>query len=118
MSQPHAAPSQVVQIAPLGDQLPASVSTAIFKAAQLEVVRLVLPAGKSMNEHTAPGEITLYCLEGLVRFQSSGTEQPMRAGDFVHLAAGAPHSLRAEQDSSLLLTLCLVKPSAAPATVV
>ena len=118
MSQPHAAPSQVVQIAPLGALLPESVSTAIYKAAQLEVVRLVLPAGKSMNEHTAPGEITLFCLEGLVWFQSSGAAQPMRAGDFVHLAAGAPHSLRAEQDSSLLLTLCLIKPEAVAAAAV
>ena len=118
MSQPHAAPSQVVQIAPLGAQLPMPVSTAIYKAAQWEVVSLVLPAGKSMHEHTAPGEITLYCLEGWVWFQSSGAAQPMRAGDFVHLAAGAPHSLRAEQDSSLLLTLCLVKPEAVPAAVV
>lgn len=111
MSQPHAEPSQVVQIAPLGAQLPAAVTTAIYKAAQLEVVRLVLLAGKSLNEHTAPGEITLYCLEGLVWFQSSGAPQAMRAGDFVHLAAGAPHSLRAEQDASLLLTMCLVKPA-------
>ena len=112
MSQPHAAPSQVVQIAPLGALLPSSVSTAIYKAAQLEVVRLVLPAGKSMNEHTAPGEITLYCLEGLVWFQSGGAPQAMRAGDFVHLAAGAPHSLRAESDASLLLTICLARPEA------
>ena len=118
MSQPHAAPSQVVQIAPLGAQLATAVTTAIYKATQLQVVRVVLLAGKGLSEHTAPGEITLYCLEGLVWFQSSGAAQPMRAGDFVHLAAGAPHSLRAEQDSSLLLTLCLVKPEAVPAAVV
>ena len=112
MSQPHAQPSQVVQIAPLGHQLPAAVTTAIYKARQLEVVRLVLLAGKSLSEHTAPGEITLHCLEGLVWFQSSGAPQAMRAGDFVHLAAGAPHSLHAETDASLLLTICLVKPQA------
>ena len=112
MSQPHAAASQVVQIVPLGSQLPAAVTSAIFKADQLEVVRLVLLAGKTLSEHTAPGEITLYCLEGLVWFQSTGAPQPMRPGDFVHLAAGAPHSLRAEEDASLLLTMCLTRPSA------
>ena len=110
MSQPHVAPSQVVHISLLGAQLPAAVTTALFKAAQLEVIRLVLLAGKGLAEHTAPGEITLLCLEGLVWFQSTGAEQRMRPGDFVHLAAGAPHSLRAEENSSLLLTLCLVKP--------
>ena len=112
MSQPHAAPAQVVQIAPLGAQLATSVTTALYKAEQLEVVRLVLPAGKALNEHTAPGEITLYCLEGLVWFQCGGAPQAMRAGDFVHLAAGAPHSLQAEEDASLLLTMCLAKPEA------
>lgn len=112
MAQPHASPSQIVQIVPLGSQLPAAVTSAVFKADQLEVVRLVLLAGKTLTEHTAPGEITLYCLEGVVWFQSTGAGQPMRAGDFVHLAAGAPHSLRAEEDASLLLTMCLVKPPA------
>lgn len=110
MSQPHAKPAQVVQVAPLGAQLASAVTTALYKAEQLEVVRVVLPAGKALSEHTAPGEITLYCLEGLVWFQSGGAPQAMRAGDFVHLAAGAPHSLRAEEDASLLLTLCLVRP--------
>ncbi len=110
MSQPHAQPAQVVQVAPLGAQLASAVTTALYKAQQLEVVRVVLPAGKALNEHTAPGEITLYCLEGLVWFQCGGAPQAMRAGSFVHLAAGAPHSLRAEEDASLLLTLCLARP--------
>ncbi len=112
MSQPHAAPAQVVQIAPLGAQLATAVTTAIYKAEQLEVIRVVLLAGRSLNEHTVPGETTLHCLEGLVWFQSGGAPQAMRAGDFVHLAAGAPHSLRAESDASLLLTICLARPEA------
>ncbi len=112
MSQPHAAPAQVVQIAPLGAQLATAVTTAIYKATQLQVVRVVLLAGKGLSEHTAPGEITLYCLEGVVWFECGAAPQAMRAGDFVHLAAGAPHSLHAETDASLLLTICLVKPQA------
>ena len=110
MAQPHTPSSQVVHIGPLGAQLAQATTTAIIKSQQLEVVRVVLPAGKALREHRTPGEITLHCLEGAVQLSTGGTEQPLRAGDFVHLPGGAPHALVALQDASLLLTICLTAP--------
>ena len=108
MALPHAQSGQIASVRPLGDQLATTATSALIKAAQLEVVRVVLPAGKAMHEHHTPGEITVQCLEGVVEFQTGATIQLLHAGDFIHLAARAPHALRAVQDASLLVTICLI----------
>lgn len=108
MALPHAQSGQIVSVRPLGDRLADSVTTAILKAGQLEVMRVVLPVGKSMKEHQTPGEATVQCLEGVVEFvtEEEGTQQ-LRAGDFVHLAPRALHAIKAVEPASLLVTLCL-----------
>ncbi|MBP9784068.1 MAG: cupin, partial [Giesbergeria sp.] len=64
MALPHTPSSEVVHIAPLGAALAGTVNTAILKAKELEVIRLVVPAGKTLPQHQVPGEITLLCIEG------------------------------------------------------
>ena len=108
MALPHVAPGEITRLEPLGERLTDTVSTALFKAAQLEVVRLVLPRGHTMREHRVQGEITLQCMEGALDLTVDGRTQRMQAGDLVYLAAGQPHALAAVQDTSLLLTICLL----------
>ncbi len=108
MALPHAQFGQVVSVHPLGEHLPEATSIAIFKARQLEVIRVVLPTGKTMREHQTPGEITVQCLEGVVDFMCDGNTQQLRAGDFVHLAPRVPHALTAIEHASLLVTICLL----------
>lgn len=111
MAQTHARSGQVVSILPLGDGLRSSRTTAILKAEQLEVVRIVLLAGKQLQEHSAPGEITVHCLEGRIALRTPESRQVLEAGDFIHLLRDEPHALEAIEDSSALLTLCIAKPS-------
>jgi quercetin dioxygenase-like cupin family protein len=107
VAQPHAHSGQVVSVLPLGDRLDGARTMALLKAEQLEVVRIVLHAGKTLREHSAPGEITVQCLEGEVEFGTTDAVHLLRAGDFIHLRRGEPHSLAARSDASLLLTICL-----------
>jgi quercetin dioxygenase-like cupin family protein len=107
MAQPHALSGEVVSVLPLGQRLSGARTTALLKAEQLEIVRIVLHAGKSLREHSAPGEITVQCLEGEVEFRTPGAVHMLHAGDFLHLRRGEPHSLAARRDASLLLTICL-----------
>ena len=107
MALPHAQSGQIVSVRPLGERLPDTLTTAILKAGQLEVMRVVLPAGKSMKEHQTPGEATVQCIEGVVEFANDGAVQQLHPGDFVHLAPRALHALKAVQPASLLVTLCL-----------
>lgn len=108
MAQNHAASGDVVSVAPLGPRLATSTTTAILKAAQLEVIRLVLHAGKTLREHQAPGEITVLCTEGSVEFSTPDKTILLNKDDFLYLDAGVPHALKAVTDTSLVVTICLV----------
>lgn len=108
MALHHALSSEVIHLQPLGARIAKTPTHAILKAGQLEVIRLVLPAGDGLPLHETPGEITVQCLEGEVNFTVGDTHQVLRAGDWMHLKPRAPHALRAVQDASLLLTICLI----------
>ncbi len=107
MALPHAKPGEVVDVSPLGAKLNTVRTTTLVKSDTLEVLRLVLPAGKEIAPHAVPGEITVQCLEGRVMFRARGSEREMSAGTLLHLAGGDEHSLRAIDDASLLVTIQL-----------
>ena len=108
MAIPHAQPGEVIPLA-LGASLSTSKTTTLVKTATLELIRLVLPAGKEIPSHTAPGEITVQCLEGRIAFTAAGQTQELVAGRLLYLAAGAPHALKGIDDSSVLVTILLPK---------
>lgn len=109
MALSHAASGDIINVRPLGSELAAAVSTALFKTDTLEVMRLVLPVGKKLLNHRVPGPITLQCLEGTVEVQALQQTRILRAGEMLYLTGGEPHALCATQDASLLLTV-LLKP--------
>jgi quercetin dioxygenase-like cupin family protein len=108
MAQPHVPSGEVVSVRPLGEALAQARTRALLKAEQLEVVRIVLPAGTTMREHQTPGEITVQCIEGRMEFTTPAGVQTMAAGDFIHLRGGEPHALHALEDTSALVTICLL----------
>ncbi len=105
MAQTHTPSGQVVSVLPLGDQLASARTTAILKAEQLELVRVVLPAGHGMKEHKAPGEITGQCIEGRIELRTPGTTLILEPGDLIHLLSQEPHALRGLTDCSALVTM-------------
>lgn len=109
MALHHAKPGEVIDVRPLGSSLSDSRTTTLVKTDQLEILRLVLPAGKEIATHTAPGPITVQCLEGRLSFTASGEERELGVGRMLHLGAGEPHALRGIEDASLLVTILLGK---------
>jgi quercetin dioxygenase-like cupin family protein len=105
MAQIHTQSGQVVSVLPLGDQLHNARTTAILKAEQLEIVRVVLLAGNEMKEHKAPGEITVQCIEGRMELRTPGASRILEPGDLIHLLSQEPHALRAITDTSALVTM-------------
>lgn len=104
MALTHAQPYEVVDLRPLGPALAGSKTTALVKAKQFEAVRLVLPAGSHIPAHSVPGQVTFLCLEGHVTLHAQ-SDIKLQSGEWVYLDRGAPHSLSAVRDSSLLLTI-------------
>ncbi len=74
---------------------------------QLEVIRVVLPAGKTMPPHQVSGEVTVLCIEGRIELTVPQGVRTMQAGDHVYLDAREPHGLRALEDASALVTISL-----------
>lgn len=107
MAIPHAQPGDVIDVRPFGGSLAGARSHALFKSADLEVIRLVLQRGEQMPPHAVPGEITLQCIEGRVVFTCQAGERQLAAGELVHSAGDEIHGLHALEDSSLLLTIAL-----------
>jgi len=107
MAIAHARPGQAIDVRPLGATLPQHKTTALFKAGDLEVMRLVLPAGRSLPVHQVAGEITVQCIEGVLDVTVEGTSHRLQAGELLYLAGGVPHGVMALQDASALVTVAL-----------
>ena len=99
--------AKVIDLRPLGEELSQAKTTTLLKTAHLEVVRLVMPAGKHILTHTAPGEMMVQCLEGRVEFTVQEEAHELTAGDLLHLPPDEPHSVRGLEDGSLLLTILI-----------
>ena len=109
MALPHTQPGEVVDVRPLGSALASSQTATLLRAEQVEVRRLVVPAGKEIGEHKAKGEIIVQCLEGRVAFTASGKTQTLEAGHLLYLPTGEPHSVKGVENASLLVTVLLPK---------
>ena len=109
MAIAHAVSGEVVDLlASDGSGNTPDKTLALFKAKDLEVMRLVLPAGKRVAEHSVPGSITVQCLGGQVELSMPGKTATLSAGQFAYLGGGVPHGLHALQDSDLLVTIAII----------
>ena len=108
MSILHSKPGEVISLV-VGPELADTKTATLVKTDDLELIRLVLRAGKEIATHKAPGPITVQCLEGRVAFTARGKTQELVAGQLLHLPAEEPHALKGIENSSLLLTILLRK---------
>lgn len=107
MAIPHANPAELIDVRPLGAALANTKTHTLLKTEHVEVVRLVMTAGKEIAEHKAPGEITVQCLEGKIAFTALGKTHELEAGQMLYLNTGEPHSVKCVVDASFLLTILL-----------
>lgn len=113
MALEHAQPLEVINIHPLGAALRETPSHSLLKTDKLQLMRVVLAAGEGMPAHHIEGEVCILCIEGLVIVRSPGHNCSLAPGQMVVLPPGEPHSVLAEDDSSLLVTLLLHQQSGA-----
>ena len=107
MAIPHAKPGTVIDVRPLGGALVNMMTATLIKTDTLEVIRIVMPAGKDIPRHKVPGEITVQCLEGSVEFHIGELKRELTAGSLLYLEGADEHWLHANEDSSLLVTIIL-----------
>jgi quercetin dioxygenase-like cupin family protein len=112
MALRHAKPGEIIDLRPIGPGLRDARNAAIIKGDNFEAIRLIVHAGAEIPQHKVSGEITLLCLEGHVELGIDPAPIALKANQWVYLEGGAPHSVRAIEDSSLLLTIFLNHASA------
>lgn len=108
MAIAHAISGEVLDLLTPGTHTTPDKTTALFKASDLEVMRLVLAAGKRMPDHSVAGSITLQCLRGKVDLLLPDRTSSLQAGQFAYVGGGVPHGLYAQQDCELLLTIAIL----------
>ena len=75
------------------------------KGEGLSVVLLVMKKGDGLEQHAAPGPITLSVHEGRVRFSAAGDSVEAAAGTVLSCDAGVRHEVEALADSVCLLNV-------------
>ncbi|MCG6158105.1 cupin domain-containing protein [Rubinisphaera margarita] len=107
MALDHANPGELIELRPLSERQGNGRTYTVAKSEDLELIRLILKAGKEIATHSARGTLVVHCLEGKVNFEVHGKTHEMQAGSLLYLTGGEPHALKAVEDSSLLLTIIL-----------
>ncbi len=78
----------------------------LAKTGQTESMVFNVPAHFSNDhENTHKGDQLIYVTEGKATARVSGQECEIKAGDFVTIPAGAPHTLRTGDESLFALTI-------------
>jgi quercetin dioxygenase-like cupin family protein len=105
MAIPHARPGQPVTVH--SDTSSSPQTTTLIKTNCIEVLRVVMTKGKQLARHKVPGEIILQCMAGSATLYLSDHECELSPGMLTYLSGGQEHSLTANADSVLLLTIIL-----------
>lgn len=77
----------------------------LVKDADLRVVLVALHKGGRMEEHHAPGRITIQTLTGRLDLRVMGRTVALPTGHILTLGPAIPHDVEALEDSAFLLTI-------------
>ncbi|MGH8014211.1 MAG: cupin domain-containing protein [Blastocatellia bacterium] len=78
----------------------------LAKTSQSESMVFTIPPGfRNDHENTHKGDQLIYVIEGSATCRVSGKECEIKAGDFVTIPAGAPHTVRTGADRLFALTV-------------
>jgi quercetin dioxygenase-like cupin family protein len=90
-------------------------STVLVQSEELQVTRVELDAGKELPPQRTLGDVTVQVLEGRVAISvGDGDAKQMHPGDLMYLCAKVPHSIEAQEDSVLLMSMGLAHDEAKP----
>jgi quercetin dioxygenase-like cupin family protein len=81
-------------------------TNALVKTEAFEAIRLVIPKDHEVcHNHKVDGPITVQCLEGQIAFTADGDTRSVRAGQWLFLPGGVPHTIKGVEGSLMLLTV-------------
>lgn len=83
----------------------ATVSRVLARSTGGSVTLFAFAEGQELSEHTAPFDALVHVLEGQLALVIGGQPVAVGQGQVVLMPANVPHALRAEVDTTMLLTM-------------
>lgn len=79
----------------------------LTKSDHMRVVLRALHAGSELSTHKADGQISVQVLDGHIEFTADARTVAVKKGQLLVPAGGALHSVRAVEESAILITLAV-----------
>ena len=89
---------------------------ALVRRGPVSLILFVFDAGGLLTEHRTEGEVTIHALAGRLAVDTGGGVLEIGPGEIVSLAPGETHSVRAVEESEMLLTVCRTPAEQQPPT--
>jgi quercetin dioxygenase-like cupin family protein len=108
---PHSTSVHHLDLDAIADRLLAGLNGAgrnsenIARESGVSLVLMALAEGDTLDEHAAPGVVTVQVLRGALRLEAAGKTEVLESGHLVLLQASVPHRHTAEERSVVLLTV-------------
>lgn len=101
----HVRSGDPINLQTLREELNVDSSYALVKTDDMEVIRMALPKGKSVDEHVLDSEISVQCLKGEILFQINRKANALTHDDWLYLKKGQPFSYSVKSDAIILVTI-------------
>ena len=109
MNQGHVQSGEVINLEKLKGNMDVDASYALVKTNDMEVIRMALHEGKTINEHSVEGEISVQCLQGDILFTVDGKAVELTKDDWLYLKKRQSFSYSVKKDTILLVTILFIK---------
>lgn len=105
MNQGHVQSGEVINLETLKGSMNVDSSYALVKTNDMEVIRMALPEGKNVDEHSVDGEISVQCLKGNIIFSVDDKSVELSKDDWLYLKKKQSFSYSVKEDTILLVTI-------------
>jgi quercetin dioxygenase-like cupin family protein len=83
------------------------LSRTIYQDDQIKTILFGFQPGQELSEHTAAVPAVLHFIKGKAQLLLGEERQQAQSGTWAHIPANLPHSIKAESETLMLLTLVL-----------
>ncbi|WP_440998645.1 hypothetical protein [Fodinibius sp. SL11] len=105
MSYGHVKSGDRINLQTLREELKVDTTYALVKTDKMEVIRMALPKGKTVEQHSVDSEISALCLKGKILFHIDSKAETLIKDDWLYLKEGQPFSYSVKEDTILLITI-------------
>ena len=105
MNQGHLKSGEVINLETLKGDMEVDASYALVKTNDMEVIRMAVPEGKTIDPHSVEGEMSVQCLKGDILFMVDDKACELKSGDWLYLKKKQQFSYSVKKDTILLVTI-------------